>query len=87
MFNTRNPQDHDFKTPPEYEYWHSFQDFDGEDVQVFGKKQLDLSHQIVTYTTKRVWKDNQTTTRIQLRFTPYDQLMRLLAQTSNCRPA
>ena len=52
VFNTRNPQDHDFKTIPEFEYWHSFQDHDGEDVQVYGKQQSGLSHQIVTYTTK-----------------------------------
>jgi len=79
VFNTRNPQEHDFKTSPEFEYWHSFQNHDGEDVQVYGTQQSDLSHQIVTYTTKRVWKNKETTTMIQLRFTPYDQLMKLLA--------
>lgn len=80
VFNTRNPQEHDFKTISEFEYWHSFQDHNGEDIQVFGQQKSDLSHQIVTYTTKRVWKNKETATIIQLRFTPYDHLMKLLSQ-------
>jgi spermidine synthase len=80
VFNTRNPQENDFKTIREFKYWHSFHDYDGEEVQVYGKQQPDLSHEIVTYTTKRIWKDKETTTTIQLRFTLYDQLMKLLDQ-------
>lgn len=82
VFNTRNPQEKDLKSTADFEFWHSFQDHHGETVQVYGKQAVDSSHQIVTYTTKRVWKDRETiTTTIQLRFTPYDHLMKLLAQT------
>lgn len=80
VFNTRNPQDHDFKTISEFEFWHSFYDHQGEKVQVYGKQQADKSHSIVTYTTKRVWKNKETLTTLQLRFTPYAQLWRLLSQ-------
>lgn len=80
VFNTRNPQEHDFETIPEFEFWHSFQDVAGEEVQVYGTQQPDLPRQIVTYTTKRVWKNKETTTTIQIRFTPYDQLIKLLVQ-------
>lgn len=81
VFNTRNPQGFDFTTTHEFEFWSHFQDHEGEDVQVYGKQQSDDSRQIVTFTTKRVWKDKETITTIHLRFTPYDQLIKLLAQT------
>jgi 2-polyprenyl-3-methyl-5-hydroxy-6-metoxy-1,4-benzoquinol methylase len=80
VFNTRNPKEHDFETTPEFELWHKFQDTEGEEVQVYGKQQSDLSHRIVTYTTKRVWRDKETITTIKLCFTPYDQLVKLFAQ-------
>ncbi|MBS0272311.1 MAG: class I SAM-dependent methyltransferase [Proteobacteria bacterium] len=78
VFNTRNPQENDFKDVDKFEFWHTFQDQQGEAVEVYGKQQSDPSHQIVTYTTKRVWKDKETLTKIRLRFTPYEQLMDLL---------
>ncbi len=80
VFNTRNPQENDFKDVTEFDFWHRFQDHQGEDVQVYGKQQSDPSQQIVTYTTKRVWKNKETNTILQLRFTSYDQLMKLLTQ-------
>lgn len=80
VFNTRNPQGSDFKTTSEFEFWHGFKDQQDDDVQVYGKQKSDPSHQIVTYTTKRMWTDKETLTTIQLRFTPYDQLMQLLVQ-------
>jgi len=64
-----------------FEFSHSFQDHHGDDVKVYGRQQSDPSQQIVTYTTKRVWKDKETLTHIRLRFTPYDQLMKLLERT------
>lgn len=54
VFNTRNPQENDFRTENEFELWHDFQDQHGGDVQVYGKQQSDPSHPIVTYVTKRV---------------------------------
>lgn len=80
VFNTRNPRESDHQTTQEYEYWHSFQDPIGDEVKVYGKQDVDSSEQIVTYTTKRIWKNKETITTIQLRFTSYDQLMRLLKQ-------
>lgn len=80
-FNTRNPQASDFKTSTEFEFWHSFQDSQGENVEVYGKQEADVSRQIVTYVTKRVWKDRETNTSLQLRFTSYQQLKNLLGQT------
>jgi 2-polyprenyl-3-methyl-5-hydroxy-6-metoxy-1,4-benzoquinol methylase len=80
-FNTRNPQKSDFKTTFEFEVWHSFQDGQGEIVKVYGKQESGSSRQIVTYITKRVWKDKETITSLQLRFTSYQQLMQLLDQT------
>jgi len=80
VFNTRNPQEKDFKTTSEFEFWHDFQDPQGDEVKVYGKQEVDPTHPIVKYTTKRVWKNKETATTIQLRFTPYDQLMELLAQ-------
>ena len=81
VFNTRNPQENDFKTTSEFEFWHDFQDQYGDEVKVFGKQEVDPSHPVIKYTTKRVWKDKETTNTIDLRFTPYDQLLRLLEQT------
>lgn len=81
VFNTRNPQGFDFTTTPEFEFWNRFQDQEEEDVQVYGKQHSDNSHQIVTFMTKRVWKNKETTTTIHLRFTAYDQLVKLLSQT------
>jgi 2-polyprenyl-3-methyl-5-hydroxy-6-metoxy-1,4-benzoquinol methylase len=81
VFNTRNPQNNDFKTVNEFEFWHGFKDQHGDDVQVYGKQQSDSSHLIVNYVTKRVWNDKETLTHIRLRFTPYEELMRLLEQT------
>lgn len=81
VFNTRNPQENDFKNVSNFEFWHSFRDLIGNDVKVYGKQEVASSHQIVNFTTKRVWKDKETITTIQLRFTPYDQLMKLLEQT------
>lgn len=80
-FNTRNPQESDFKTTSEFEVWHSFQDDQGEIVDVYGKQEADSSRQIVTYVTKRVWEDRETITSLQLRFTSYQQLKKLLDQT------
>lgn len=81
VFNTRNPQNNDLKTTPAFEFWHNFRDHHGDDVKVFGKQEVDPSRQIVTYITKRVWENRETTTSIQLRFTSYHQLMKLLEQT------
>jgi len=81
VFNTRNPQTSDFKTTTEFEFWHSFQDSQGEIVEVYGKQEADSALQIVSYVTKRVWKDRETNTSLQLRFTPYKQLIKLLDQT------
>lgn len=78
VFNTRNPQDNDFKDLNEFEFWHDFRDQRGDDVKVYGRQQSGPSQQLVTYTTKRVWGDKETLTHICLRFTPYDQLMKLL---------
>ncbi len=80
VFNTRNPRESDHHTSHEFEYWHSFQDPIGNDVKVYGKQEADASQQIVTYATKRVWKNKDTLTQIRLKFTSYDQLMRLLEQ-------
>lgn len=78
VFNTRNPRVNNFKDVNEFEFWHNFQDQHGDEVKVYGQQQSDPSHQSVTYTTKRIWRDKETLTQIRLRFTPYDQLMKLL---------
>ena len=80
VFTTRNPQDHDFKTTVAFDFWHSFQDHDGQAVHVYGKQQADIANQLVTYTTKRVWNHKETTTTIQLRYTSFDQLKQRLSQ-------
>ncbi len=81
VFNTRNPQGNDFKDVNEFEFWHGFRDQYGDDVKVYEKQKLNLLQQIATYTTKRVWKSKETLTHVRLRFTPYDQLMKLLKKT------
>lgn len=78
IFNTRNPHDSDFKDINEFQFWHEFQDHKGKTVRVFGKQQANISEALVTYTTKRIWEDKETTSIIQLRFTHYAQLMKLL---------
>ncbi len=80
VFNTRNPRESDTHSTHEFEYWHSFQDPIGDEVKVYGKQEVDPSQQIVTYTTQRVWNNKETVTQIRLRFTFYDELMRLLEQ-------
>lgn len=70
VFNTRNPQKANLETTSEFEFWHSFQDQYGKEVKVYGKQEVDSSHRFVTYTTKRVWKDKERSTTIQLRLFP-----------------
>lgn len=80
VFTTRNLQGNDFKDMNEFEFWHNFQDHHGETVRVYGKQEVDISQGLVTYITKRLWEDKETTSTIRLRFTPYSQLMKLLIQ-------
>lgn len=81
VFNTRNPQQRNLTTTSEFEFWHSFQDHHGENVQVYGTQKADSIQSIITYTTKRFWINRETLTTLQLRFTPYEQLEKRLEQT------
>ncbi len=80
VFNTRNLQGNDFKDVNEFEFWHCFQDHHGETVGVYGKQEVEVSQNLVTHITKRIWESKETTSTIRLRFTPYPQLMKLLTQ-------
>lgn len=80
VFDTRNPRPFELKSTEDFEYWHSFQDFSGETVTVYGKQALDLKQQVVTYTTKRVWQDHETVTTVELKYTCKKDLLDLLHQ-------
>ncbi len=74
-FDTRNPSAHDLSSTSNFDYWHSFTNADGEAVTVQGKQNYDTDHQIITYTTKRVWPDHKTQSNIQLRFSSFEEIV------------
>lgn len=80
-FDTRNPQPSELRSTDDFEYWHSFQDLSGELVEVYGKQAFDLEHQIVTYTTKRIWLNHESNTTVVLRYTHLSDLLSLLDES------
>lgn len=80
VFDTRNPNSTDLRSTDNYEYWHSFQEFSGETIKVYGKQTYNESQQLVTYTTKRVWQEHETVTKVKLKYTGFVKLMDLLRE-------
>lgn len=80
-FNTRNFREIELKTTDDFEFWHKFQDNQGNNVKVYGKQHYDAEHQIVTYTTKRVWSTYKTVTTIRLRFNSYLEIFEMLTKS------
>jgi len=80
-FDTRNPKLADLQSTSDFEHWHSFKDFAGESVKVYGKQKYNPDQQVVTYTTKRVWGDHETLTEIKLRYTAVNDLKDTLHKT------
>lgn len=79
IFNTRNLTPDEIKTTDNFEYWHSFCDFEGKKVNVFGKQTFELKNNTVYYSTKRIWPDKETICEIKLKFTAYEDIIKLLA--------
>jgi 2-polyprenyl-3-methyl-5-hydroxy-6-metoxy-1,4-benzoquinol methylase len=77
-FNTRNITESECRTTHDFEFWHCFHAPDAQVVNVYGKQTYNLEKQTVLYTTKRVWPDNETITKIELRFTPIQVIKELL---------
>ncbi len=78
VFDTRNPQSSELKSTAVFEYWHTFQDFSGKTVKVYGKQAYSVEQKIVTYMTKRIWDDHENVTKVQLRYTDLQDILVLL---------
>lgn len=78
IFDTRNPTLSQLRTQQEFEFWHEFTDHTGDEVKVFGRQTYFPSKETVLYETKRVWKDKETITKIELRFTSAQEIRTLL---------
>jgi SAM-dependent methyltransferase len=77
IFETRNPDGNDL-TDCEYEYWHTFQDVEGNPVEVGGEQRFDPQSNIMKWTTVRKFKNFETTANILCLFTKLEQIRRLL---------
>jgi 2-polyprenyl-3-methyl-5-hydroxy-6-metoxy-1,4-benzoquinol methylase len=81
-FETRNPSGHDLNNQPEEELWFTYQNVQGQSVNVSGTQRYDPLTQTMHWTTYRRWsvsgKNRLTTTRIACRFTYPQELEALL---------
>jgi SAM-dependent methyltransferase len=81
-FETRNPSGHDLNDQPEEELWFSYQNVQGQSVNVSGTQRYDPLTQVMHWTTYRRWYDatgnRMTATRIACRFTYPRELEALL---------
>jgi ubiquinone/menaquinone biosynthesis C-methylase UbiE len=82
IFGTRNPISEDLQNEiNKPEYWHSFVDYKGVTVEVYGKQKYDAKEEIVTYTTIRKWPSYTKETEIKLKFTSKRSLVKLLEES------
>lgn len=77
-FNTRNPEWEPLPLHGEIEYWHSFVDRGGENVDVHGSCTYDPLSQIARYKTVRSWSFKKTETLLDLRYSTCDQILKLM---------
>lgn len=77
IFETRNPDGNDL-TDREYEYWHTFQDVEGNQVEVGGEQRFDHQTNIMKWTTVRKFKNYETSANILCLFTKPKQITKLL---------
>lgn len=79
IFETRNPAGSDL-TDCDYEYWHTFQDYQGNPVEVGGSQIFDSETNIMKWTTFRKFQSHETTANISCKFTQPEQIRKLLAE-------
>ena len=68
-FSTRYPSKDEMKTTDAFEFWHSFLDQNGSEVNVYGQQAYHPQQQTVTYLTKRCWPNYQNMTSVTLKYT------------------
>lgn len=78
IMNTRNTTDDEMCDVKQFEYWHDFVDDNNRPVKVYGMQVFDPKTNIVKYTTKRSWQTFETLTEIELKFTNYVDLSKIL---------
>ncbi len=81
IMNTRNTTDDEMRDAPQFEHWHDFIDDKNQLVKVYGMQIFDPKTNIVKYTTKRLWKSFETLTEIELKFTNFSELSKVLRQS------
>lgn len=79
IFETRNPAGDDL-TDCDYEYWHTFQDYQGNPVEVGGSQIFDSETNIMKWTTLRKFQSHETTSNILCKFTQPEQIRKLLTK-------
>jgi hypothetical protein len=81
IMNTRNTTDDEMRDIEQFEYWHDFVDDENRLVKVYGLQVFDPKTNIVKYTTKRLWQSFETLTEIELKFTNFSELSKILKQS------
>lgn len=81
IMNTRNTTDDEMQTTEKFEHWHDFVDDKKRLVKVDGMQIFDPQTNIVRYITKRSWPSYQTLTEIELKFTNFSDLSKVLLQS------
>ncbi|MBU8711765.1 class I SAM-dependent DNA methyltransferase [Brevibacillus parabrevis] len=77
IFETRNPSGHDL-TDCDYEYWHTFQDYEGNPVEVGGKQKYNPDTNIMKWTTIRKFQGYERESEILCLFTAPESIRKLL---------
>ncbi|MDA0911495.1 MAG: class I SAM-dependent methyltransferase [Proteobacteria bacterium] len=81
IMNTRNATSDEMRTTEKFEHWHDFIDDKNQLVKVYGIQVFDPKTNIVKYTTKRSWQSFETLTEIELKFTNFSELSKILKQS------
>jgi len=81
IMNTRNTTSDEMRNVEQFEHWHDFVDDNNRPVKVYGMQIFDQETNIVKYTTKRLWQSFQTLTEIELKFTNFSELSKILKQS------
>jgi len=81
IMNTRNTTSDEMRNVEQFEHWHDFVDDNNRPVKVYGMQIFDQEANIVKYTTKRLWQSFETLTEIELKFTNFSELSKILKQS------
>ena len=76
IFETRNPSSHDL-TDCDYDYWHTFQDYEGNPVEVGGKQKYNPDTNIMKWTTIRKFQSYERESDILCLFTEPESIRKL----------